>query len=193
MREVWDKRRVKRFEQHQLTGGVREMVLATHDVRDRKLDVVDDRGEQVTWRTVGATQHRVAERARGHRNAPVHEVLERHIPIGLHGKAQHMRRTGLELLSNLLGRERATSAVVARWQTGLLLLLAQFVEARLATEAGIREASCMQIVERCAVSIDPVALADGTLVPLHAEPACEPDEVVGVRFARARRIGVVDA
>ena len=39
------------------------MILAADDVGDREVDVVDDAGERVERRAVGADQHRIGQRA----------------------------------------------------------------------------------------------------------------------------------
>ncbi len=51
----------QRFEQGDLYAGVGHVILAADDVRDGEVDVVDDAGERVEERSVGADQYGIGQ------------------------------------------------------------------------------------------------------------------------------------
>lgn len=57
----------QRLEKRDLNAGVGDMVVATDDMRDAEVDIVDDGGQRIKVRAVLAHQHRVRQRRQIHR------------------------------------------------------------------------------------------------------------------------------
>src|SRR5690606_31957226 len=68
----------ERFEDLDLHGRVRDVILAADDVRDGEVDVVDDAGEGIERRAVGADQNGIGERADVDRLLAAHDVMPRY-------------------------------------------------------------------------------------------------------------------
>ena len=179
------RRVVQGGEHRQLQGGVADMVLATNDVGDAQLGIVDGRREQVGGAAVLADDHGVAQRAGGEAARAHDQVVEGELAFG-----QVEAPVGLAAALGLSLAHRAPS--VARRQALRPLPIAQGRQLFGRLVARIGEPGLAQSGEGDLVAIGPPALAqDG--VP--AEP--EPTEILLDRLVEHRlrplAVGVVDA
>jgi len=73
--------RCQRFEHEQLLGGVRQVVLAAHDVRDAGVEIVDRDREVVQNRAVGAGDHGIVHVLVGEPGLASDHVVEHRLPV----------------------------------------------------------------------------------------------------------------
>ena len=85
------------LEDQELREGVREVLLGADDVGDLHLDVVDDAGEVVERRAVGADDHEVADLVGRERDVPLDQVVEHQGPAQGHLEPEGV---GASLASN---------------------------------------------------------------------------------------------
>ncbi len=102
----------ERAQQHQVPGGVREVILAAHDVRDPEVAVVDAAREVERRPSVRAHEHEVGDLVACEAHRPARRVLNDHL-ARRHAKADDVRLAGLVAPLGLGARERSAAPVVA--------------------------------------------------------------------------------
>ena len=75
-------RPAERLIQQHVLGRVRDVIVAAHDVRDLHVDVVGDDRQVISRLAVRPQDHEVFDVRVVERNRPVHEIVERRLPIG---------------------------------------------------------------------------------------------------------------
>jgi len=92
---VCGRRRAQGFEHEQLLGGVGEVVLPAHDLRDPRVEIVDRDREVVEHRAVGARDHGIVEMDVLERRVAPDQVV--HHRRAFVGHVQPHRALGLRL------------------------------------------------------------------------------------------------
>ena len=170
-------RRTDRLVQHHLLRRVRDVVVATHHMRDLHLHIVRHHGKVIRRLAIRAQDHEVLDVHAVERDGPMDEILE------LHGSLWHANaygpRTPVALArSDFIPRQRQTRAVVAeraaRPLRGLALRPQLFRRAIAVVGVTARdERGC-----HCAVAVEALGLevrGEGAanlraLVPVKAQP-----------------------
>ena len=160
----------------QLLGRVGEVVVAPDHVGDPHVGVVDRDGEVVENRAIAASDHEVV--------------------LGLIGKA-HLAsdlvgNNGVALIRypeahcrlGIVGGLAAVAAIAA-----LLLPRGDVITGR---RVAIRRSRLEQPLERLAMAIGTLVLADRALVPVELEPAQGVEDLLDVPRGRALAVGVLD-
>ncbi len=164
-----------RLEHEQLLRRVREVILAAHDVRDPRIEVIDRDGEVVEHRAV---------RARDHRLVHVHVLKARltadHVVHDRRAVVRHAQAHGAARLR--LATEAALGAVELLER---LDVLGRRVRA-------VREIGVEQSLQRFAMSLAAIGLHDRPLVPVELQPAQRVEDLLDVLRRRALTIGVLD-
>ncbi len=168
--------RAERLEHEQLLGRVGEVVLAAHDVRDVRVEVVDGDGEVVEDAAVGARDDRVVEVHVGERRVAADEVVDDGRAVVGHAQAHRAR---------LLG-------VAAKPALGAVLGLVG-VDLGLRRGGAVGMALVEQLGEHLLVAIAARDLADRALVVVELQPAQRVEDLLDVLRGRALAVGIFDA
>ena len=167
--------RAERLEHEQLLRRVGEVVLAAHDVRDLRVEVVDRDGEVVEDAAVGARDDGVVEMHVGERRVPADEVV--HDGLALVGHAQADRAALLRLAP-----EAALRAV--------LRLVGVDLGLRGGRAVGV--AVVEQPLQHLLVALGARDLADRPLVVVELEPAQGVEDLLDVLRGGALAVGIFD-
>ena len=191
MRERDVRRGAQSLEDLELNRRIRDVILAADHMRDPEFRVVDDRGQRIGRRTIGAHQDRIAELA-----ALEHlRAADRIVPCGLFVGDQKapMRPAPLGLEgADLSVRQAQRGAVIdldAASGDHLEPLELQFL---LAFVAWIETARAAQRVGRRLVARKPVRLPHA-VVPAKAKPAQIVLDTEGERLGGPLAIGVIES
>ena len=142
------------------------MVVAADDVGDAHVMVVDDDGEHVGRRSVGAQQDEVVELLVGEGHAALDAVLDHRLAVGRSLEADRRLDAGRGL-----GRVAVAPApVIARGQVVGALLLAHRGELFLGGVAAIGKAGGDKLFRRLPVAGGAAELRDRLAFPVEAEP-----------------------
>jgi len=185
------RRGAERVEHLELRGGVRDMVLAAHDMGDAHVDIVDHRREKIEPRPVGAAHHRIAHRRRIEALGTADQI----VPLDRGGMIEPetpVRADALGFEARTIGiGERERGAIIDRRQAAAEQDLALEIELLLGLIGRIDAACGGQLGETAFVEIETLRLAR-----LAIGDEAEPGKVVADRehmlFARALAVGVVD-
>ncbi len=173
----------------ELAEGVVQVIVAADHVRDVHVVVVDDDGQHVGRRAVGAQQDHVVELG----------VLD--LDLALHGILDH----GLAALRRLEANDRrhagrrvrrlavAPAAVVAHRHAGLALRVAHLLEFLGRGVAVIGLAHGQHLLRHLGVPRRARELVGDLAVPRQAEPGQAVEDGVDGRRRGARAVGVLDA
>ena len=184
---------------HDLTRGVRQVVIAADDMGDLHHGVVDDGREVVRGRAIGAEDDKVVELLGVEGNLTVDADVA--AVLG-HLDAQDVGLAGLDAAAGLLGIKIAATALIAlEGVLALLRGLAVGVELLLGAEAGIGLALVPKLLGGLLVQVQALGLGVGakvaahlgTLVPVQAQPTHGAQDDLRVLVGGAGGVGVVDA
>ena len=168
--------RAERPEHEQLLGRVGEVVLAAHDVRDVRVEVVDGDGEVVEHAAVGARDDGIVEVHVGEGRVATDQVVDDGRPLVGHAQAH---RAGL--------LRRAAKAALG----AVLGLVGVDLGLRRARAVGV--ALVEQLFEDLLVALGARHLADRSLVVVERKPAQRVEDLLDVRGGRALAVGIFDA
>ncbi len=172
-----------------LPRGVGEMIVAADDLRDAHVVVVDDDGEHIGRRAVGAQQHEIVEVLVGEGDAPLHRVVDDRLAL-----ARRLEPNDRACAGRSLGRIAVAPApVVTRRPAFRLGLLAHLLELCGRGEAAIGLALGEQLFRHLAMTRRAGELIDRVAVPIEPEPAHAVEDRVDGRGGRALAIRVLDA
>ncbi len=188
------------MEEHQLPGGVRDVVLAADDMSDLHAGVVDDHGEVVGEAAVGALDYEVADDLRREGDRAVDEVVEgditcRHLEAD--GRLLPRGEPGLDLART---QAQTATVVLGHLASGQLLLF-QSVELLLRAEAGVRASGGQELLHSRLIQAGTLALAVRSertahvraLVGLQAQPFEVAHDAGVVLGGGPLEVGVLDA
>ena len=149
-----------------LPCGVGQMIVATNDVRDPHVVIVDDDREHVGRIAVRAQQHEVVELLVGEDHLPLHFVVDDGVALLARPQTDH----GLDAGRRLRRIAVAPAAVVAHrlaLETRLVAHLLQLFHARV---TAIGAAGREQLLGDLAMALGALKLADRLAVPIEPEP-----------------------
>ncbi len=188
---------------HDLTRGVRQVVIAADDMGDFHHGVVDDGREVVRGRAIGAEDDKVVELLGVEGDLAVDGVVDDDVAAVLgHLNTQDVGLAGLDAAAGLLGIKVAATALIAlEGVLALLRGLAIGVELLLGAEAGIGLALVPKLLGGLLVQVQALGLGVGakiaahlgTLVPVQAQPTHGAQDNLRVLVGGAGGVGVVDA
>ena len=164
------------LEHEQLLGGVGEVVLAAHHVRDPCVEIVDRDGEVVEHRAVGAGDHRVVQMDVLEAGVAADHVVDDRGALVGHAQAHRPLRLGL-----------AAEAALGPVQ----LLVGLHVIGGRARAVGV--AARKERGERLLVALGALGLEDRPLVPVELQPAQRVEDLLDVLGRGALAVGVLDA
>ena len=187
--------------QQDLPRGIRNVVLAPHDVRNLHQRIVDDHGVVVGGDAFGTNEHRIAEHVGVESNLSAHEIVPDDLAVVRNAEPNGRGLAVLSAPSRLVGRDVAASPRVLGGPPLAQRVVAVHLELLGRTEASIRLAPRHQLDNVRAVDMEALRLAIGTVVaaPLHPLiPAqTHPLEVLEdgrLGFARGPRdVGILDS
>ena len=180
--------RAERTIEEDLARGVRQMVVAADDVRDRHLGVVHDAAEDEEGRAVGADDDEIVQVDVLEDDAALHLVVDH--GFALEGRAEAQHRSGP---ARRWRGEIPAGAVVGRPAAGGEGRPPARVELLGRAPAAVRPTGGEQCFGARAVEVQPGALVDGSLVPVEMEPGEGVEDRLDRFGGRALRIGVLDA
>ena len=193
----------KRFVDEDLARGVREVVVATDNVRDVHECIVADHGEVIGGRAIGAHQDHVVHHVCREAHVAIDRIIEfDRTMTERYFQAPNMGLSCIDARLCLFGREAAAGAVVARIAAfGRFGGSTFLVELLLCAEARVDHATFFQALERICVGVETlglkvramVAAYFGAFVPVEAEPAHRAQDDLLVLFGGALGVGVLDA
>ena len=173
----------------QLAEGIVQVVVAADDVADAGIVVVDDDGQHVGRRAVGAQQDHVVELAVLDLNLALHGVGD----YRLAGLRRFQADDGLDAGRCLLGVAVAPAAIVAHRLAGGLLGGAHLVQLLGRGVAMVGVAGGQHLVGDLGVAGRAGELVGDVAVPLKAEPRQAVENGVDRRLGRTRTVGIFDA
>ena len=156
------------FDYQQLLGGVGQMIVATDDVGDPPVEVVDGHREVVERRSVGAGDDQVVQRAVRRAHLPHNEVIDDGIPVI--GDPQPHGAVTLVIAAK-------AAVVTVLGLPGLDVVAGCLI----AVGAPIRK----QLVDRRTMALLARGLEDRPLVPVELEPAQRLEDLLDVLRRRA--------
>ena len=130
-------RHAERLKEEDVLRRVGEVVLAANDVGDPHVGIVDDDGEVIERRAVGAQDHQVATQGVTVNLDPPADKVINNNNAWLNAEAQRCRLTGCDAGGRGFGGNRGAAAGVARWKFGRFTSLALCIEIAWGTEAGV--------------------------------------------------------
>ena len=191
------------LEHEHLARGVGEVVVAADDVGHAHLAVVDDGGEVVGGRAVGAHEDHVVKLLGVEHARAVHDVVHHDVAAVLGNlEAPHVGLAGVDAALGLGRVDVAAGALIALERVATLMGgVAGGLELLGRAEARIGVARVDELLERLLIVLlalrlivgAKVAAYLGALVPVEAEPLEGAQDLVGVLLGGALRVGVVDA
>ena len=173
----------------ELAEGVVEMIVAADDMGHAHVVIVDDDGQHVGRRAVGAQQDHVVELGVLDRDLALHRVLDDRLP-GLRRLEAHDR---LHVGGGLLRVAVAPAAVVAHRLAGGLLRSPHLIEFLRRGIAVIGMALGQHLVRDLGMAGGARELIGDLAVPRQAEPGEPIQDRRDRRLGRARAVGVLDA
>ena len=202
VREVGN-RQAQRLVDQNLTGRVRQMVVAADDMRDLHVRVIAHHGEVVRGRAIRAHDDHVVHDVGRELRMTVYGVVECDGAVVVGNlQAPDMGFAGRNTAGCLVRIEAAARAVVSAIGLAVFLgCLALCIQLLFRAEAGIHGTALLQRFEGLFVRIEAFGLtvravraADlGALVPIKAQPLHGADDDTDVLIRRALGVGVLDA
>ena len=189
----------ERAVEQQLPRRVRDVVVATDDVRDLHLVVVHHAREVVGRKAVRAQQHEVVEEVVLERHHLAYAVFPRGLAAGIERESNRGRAPlGLEPRAVGLGQVSAAPIVARRLPT--LEHAAPLLELLRRAIAAVRERGDQQrfrvtpvVVAALGLKVRAVIATDlGTFIPIEPEPPQPIEDRRDRGVGRARRVGVLD-
>jgi deoxyribonuclease IV len=169
------RRRPERVEDEQLLGGIRDVILAAHDVGDLGVEVVDEIRERVQHRPVGPRDHEVVHARVREPDLAADDVVEDRLAL-----IGHVQAHGALALGN--APEPALEPV-----TLLVRLDVVGGGARVIGVPGLE-----QLLEYLAVARRSLGLEHRALVPIEVQPAQRVEDLLDVLGCRSLPIGIFD-
>ena len=116
-----------------LARGVGQMIVAANNLRHAHVMIIDDDGEHVGRRAIGAQQHEIVDVIVGENDAALHGVLDHRLAIERRFQTDHRRHAG----RRIGGVAVAPAAIIARRTFLGARQFAHLVELLLRGEAAI--------------------------------------------------------
>ena len=173
----------------ELAEGVVQVIVAADHMRDMHVVIVDDDGQHIGRRAVGAQQDHIVELAVLDRDFALHGILD--------DRLAGLRRLEADDRGNARGRilrvAIAPAAVIAHRLAGSLLGCAHLVEFLGRAVAVVGVAAGQHLVGHLGVPGGAGELVGDVAIPLQAEPRQAVEDRGDGGLGRARAIGVLDA
>ncbi|KFB73760.1 MAG: hypothetical protein AW09_000986 [Candidatus Accumulibacter phosphatis] len=168
------------------------MVVATDDMRDAHIPVIDDDTEIVGRRPIGARNDQVVKFAIGDLDPTLDKVIPGDHPVGRISEADHRlhphrrRRQGL-------ARIRTPATIVTWLEACSTLLLAQLIEFCRRHVTGVGATGQEHFFDDLLVARHPLRLVEGPLVVLEPQPVHAVKNRLHRFRSRTYQVGVLDA
>jgi len=169
-----------------LARRVTDVVLATDDMADAHVEIVDDNGQIVGRRPIGLADHQVVEFAVLPGNPTSDHVIETNGTLDRSTEADHMRSGGI----NVTG---AAVPVVLGFLLALHLLGTEDIESLPGAVAAVSMPLLKQPIDHFLVTVETLGLEERPFVVLEAEPGHALEDGVDRFRGRAFKVGVLDA
>ena len=184
--------RAERGEDVDLARRVIHVIVATDDVGDLHIPVVNDDAEIVGRRAVGARDHQIVEFGIGDLDAALDEVVPGHHAIERIAEAHDRQRAGWWGRQRLAGL-RAPGAVITRLEAPGAQLLAHVVELFRCCVAVVGRAGGEHLGNHRLVALHALHLVERAFIVRQAQPVHSVENGLHGLGRRAGDIGILDA